>query len=391
MVRILQIGAHLAPNLIGGAEVSAGEIGRQLTRAGLRVLGFSSSVNNERKSPRVLYTGSLHRVTAATRLRGLSKYAYYLLEQVNIWPAVKVYLLIRRAKIDIAIVHSWRGLGEWLPVAVMLSGKPAIFILHDFSFVCLNKGARRRGKNCEKQCVDCKLSSRFRIALAQSRQGICLVAPSEAHAESVRKLSGASLQTLVIHNPNVYLIKSRARVPAEQLKFGYVGRLEEDKGFGTFLSLARKFSGKADFVVAGEGAMTAEAVAAAAAGQIRYLGQVPQSEMSEVYDQLDVLVVPSKWRENFPGVCVQAAMSGLPIIGSVIGGIPEIVTDHKTGRLIAPNDTDGWESAVEEFVSNRELVATYSRNALLDGDRFDPVKNMSKYRDLVLQMAEAAR
>lgn len=386
MTRILQIGAHLAPNLVGGAEVSAREIARQLRGAGFKVIGFSSAVNNERRGAKVLYSSSIHRATALTRQTGYRKYLYYLLEQVNLWPAIKAFLLIKRARIDLVLIHSWRGLGEWLPVAVLMSGKPIIFVLPDFAFVCLNKGARRSDRNCGQQCLDCKLSSKLRIALARHSNAVCFVAPSAGHAQAVEKLAGGALDISVIHNPNKYAVKPRVRVPVADLQFGYVGRLEKDKGFATFLALACKFAGRATFIVAGEGAMADAAEASARSGQIRYLGQVAKSQMCDVYDSLDALLVPSRWRENFPGVCVEAVLSGLPVIGSKIGGIPEIITDHLTGRLLPPDDLDQWESVLEEIIAAPKLVADYSRNALADGARFDPSASLSRYRDLVVQM-----
>jgi len=386
VTKILQIGAYLAPNLVGGAEVSAREIAGQLRSAGCQVIGFSSAVNNERKGAKVVYSSSIHRSTALARLTGYKKYLYYLLEQVNLWPAIKVFLLIKRARIDLVLVHSWRGLGEWLPTAVLMSGRPVIFVLPDFAFVCLNKGARRNDRNCSQQCLDCGLSSRLRIALARRRNAVCFVAPSAAHAEAVKRLAGGALDVTVIHNPNKYTVKSRTRLPVTRLQFGYVGRLEEDKGFSTFLALARKFADRARFVVAGEGAMVAEAEASAASGYIRYLGQVSKSQICDVYDSLDALLVPSKWRENFPGVCVEALLSGLPVIGSAIGGIPEIIKDQVTGRLLPPDDIGKWEQVLEEIVSAPALIEDYSRNALSEGARFDPAASLSRYRDLVRQM-----
>ena len=56
----------------------------------------------------------------------------------------------------------------------------------------------------------------------------------------------------------------------------------------------------------------------------------------------------------YPGVCVQAALAGVPVLGSRIGGIPEIVMDGETGRLLAPDDLDAWRAATEELVAHPE-------------------------------------
>ena len=260
------------------------------------------------------------------------------------------------------------------------------FVLHDFAFVCLNKGARRRHKNCNRQCFSCGLSSKVRLSLTQGRPDVRLVAPSAAHAEAVQALANRALNISVIHNPNVYDVKTRIRQPVGRLQFGYVGRLEEDKGFGTFLALARRFGGRAVFIAAGEGAMAHEAQMHTASNHIRYLGQVTKSEMNGVYDSLDVLLVPSKWRENFPGVCVEAVLAGLPVLGAHMGGIPEVITDGSTGRLLPPDDLESWAVAVEDLIVHPELVTAYSSNAAAEGRRFDPAVSFSKYRKLIEEM-----
>jgi glycosyltransferase involved in cell wall biosynthesis len=71
-----------------------------------------------------------------------------------------------------------------------------------------------------------------------------------------------------------------------------------------------------------------------------FLGPFPPDALDGVFRGLDVLVVPSVWPENSPLVIHEAFMRGVPVIASHIGGIPEIVTDGRSGFLFPPGDVE---------------------------------------------------
>jgi glycosyltransferase involved in cell wall biosynthesis len=63
-------------------------------------------------------------------------------------------------------------------------------------------------------------------------------------------------------------------------------------------------------------------------------GRKPKSEVAAFMRQADCLVLPSLW-ENSPCVIIEAMASGLPVVASRVGGIPELVTE-RTGLLVPP-------------------------------------------------------
>ena len=67
------------------------------------------------------------------------------------------------------------------------------------------------------------------------------------------------------------------------------------------------------------------------AGQVRFLGRTPSTEMARFYQGLDVLVLPSvsrpNWIEQFGRVVVEAMACGVPVIGSDCGEIPNVIGD----------------------------------------------------------------
>jgi glycosyltransferase involved in cell wall biosynthesis len=67
-----------------------------------------------------------------------------------------------------------------------------------------------------------------------------------------------------------------------------------------------------------------------------------------------VFVLPSQ-REASPNVILEAMATGLPVISTRVGGIPELVQDRETGRLIEPKDPQALAAAILELVANQPL------------------------------------
>lgn len=106
-----------------------------------------------------------------------------------------------------------------------------------------------------------------------------------------------------------------------------------------------------------------------------HLGRVDTDErMRAAYSACDVMVVPSRL-DNLPSTATEAQACGTPVVAFAVGGLPDIVDDWLTGRLIDPFDTDQLAQAVAwitlEIRRNRAL-GTAGRNkirAMLNPDK----------------------
>jgi glycosyltransferase involved in cell wall biosynthesis len=100
------------------------------------------------------------------------------------------------------------------------------------------------------------------------------------------------------------------------------------------------------------------------AGQLpnlTYHGYVSDDELAQFRRESTAAVVPSIWMENSPITIYESFAVGLPVIGSDIGGLPELVADGKRGYLFEPQDTGGLVTAIEQ-VKNDDR--TLRENAL---------------------------
>jgi len=90
------------------------------------------------------------------------------------------------------------------------------------------------------------------------------------------------------------------------------------------------------------------------AEHVRFVGGVEHHRLVEYYHNADVVVNPS-FSESFGMTLAEAMACGVPVIGSRIGGMPEIIEEGKTGFLIQAGDVDALASAIGSLLSNDEV------------------------------------
>ena len=87
------------------------------------------------------------------------------------------------------------------------------------------------------------------------------------------------------------------------------------------------------------------------AERIRFLGQLPQSQLAHHMVEASVLVIPSL-SEGLGRVIFEAMACGTPVIGSRVGGIPELITDTVTGFLVPPGDESALANKILWILNN---------------------------------------
>ncbi|MEO5980945.1 MAG: glycosyltransferase [Pedococcus sp.] len=150
----------------------------------------------------------------------------------------------------------------------------------------------------------------------------------------------------------------------------FVGALAQRKGLPDVLEASHRLGGSVPhrLVIAGSGPMRplADDFAARHAG-VTVSGGLQRSEVRELMRQADVLVMPSQregtWCEAAGLVALEAQSCGTPVVAYRNGGIPEMVVDGSTGRLVDERDVAGLESALREVLSFSEADRLEMRGA----------------------------
>jgi teichuronic acid biosynthesis glycosyltransferase TuaC len=110
----------------------------------------------------------------------------------------------------------------------------------------------------------------------------------------------------------------------------------------------------ATLLIAGEGeekaALEAQAKELGVAARVRFLGALPQSQLRDVYNAADALVLASS-REGWANVLLEAMACGTPVVASNIWGTPEVVSEAAAGVLMPSLDTAGVAQGVRQLMA----------------------------------------
>lgn len=136
-----------------------------------------------------------------------------------------------------------------------------------------------------------------------------------------------------------------------------VALLDPKKGVPYLLkALACLRKKREDFIldIVGDGPNRAEyremADSLGLADSVRFHGLKTKVEIAELMRQSNFFVLPSIW-ENLPCVLIEAMASGLPIVATKVGGIPEILTDE-VGELVPPANPEALAAAIEHMLDH---------------------------------------
>ena len=175
---------------------------------------------------------------------------------------------------------------------------------------------------------------------------------------------------------------------------GTVCRLTAQKGlpYGlrAFAQVAPEFP-LAHLVMVGDGPQRAElealTVELGLMDRVHFMGW--QAETAPIFAALDVFLMPSLW-EGFGLVLLEAMAQRVPVVGSRVSAIPEVVADGETGWLVPPRDVPALAAALTRLLAAPEQraqmgAAGYAR--LITA--FSPARMVDQTVALYAQLAQA--
>jgi glycosyltransferase involved in cell wall biosynthesis len=147
-----------------------------------------------------------------------------------------------------------------------------------------------------------------------------------------------------------------------------VGRLIPKKGFGDLIHACAMLVERGKSFrceIFGEGPLKNELhtqiVELRLQNNVVLTGAKPQTELRRQLASANVFVLPSiidpdGGMDNLPTVIMEAMATGLPVVSTNIGGIPEMVIENETGFLVQPGDTSAMANAIETVINDPSLA-----------------------------------
>ena len=279
--------------------------------------------------------------------------------------------LIEKTKPDLVHCHNiYHQLTPSIIGAAKKQGVPVVLTLHDYKLVCPTYNRLRDGKPCS-DCLDGDFLHILRNRCAEGSLGKSGLLYAEA---TVQCFMGSYENVDAFIAPSHFMKESIAhRVPDERIKLlyngvdtnavresesddGYVlflGRLVREKGLEALLKAHANSSLGWRLVVAGTGSLGD--ILQAQYSSSDFVGYLDGDALKKMIDRAAVVVVPSEWYENCPMSVLEAMAYGKPVVGSRMGGIPELVEDGVTGLLFEAGNVNELTSVLDRLMSSTEL------------------------------------
>lgn len=268
--------------------------------------------------------------------------------------------IVGDARPEVALIHNaYHQLGQpALMDTLHALGVPSVHVLHDYKPICGTHDLLRAGQ----PCFDCA-GGRFWQAAAHGCGGgrahgallalemylqrprylrlEIVTAPSRFLADKCREM-GFHREIRLLRNP--VDIKTPIEAPDQGRAVGFAGRLAREKGLDVLLAAAQRLP-HVRFRIAGSGPL-GERVAAEKPANVTLLGQLDAAALEAEMRTWRLAVVPTISFENCSYAVLEACAMGLPVIGTGVGGTPELL--EGCGVLVPPSDADALTRAIGE-------------------------------------------
>lgn len=132
------------------------------------------------------------------------------------------------------------------------------------------------------------------------------------------------------------------------LRLGFVGRLIPMKGIDIIIDALESSEG-IELFVAGGGDFSYINEKLNGRVKLNYFGEIPQSDLSNVYENIDLLLFPTKFEESLGLTPLEAMAHSVPVIGSDSGAVGEYIQHGKNGYLIPVDDSVKLRESIEIF------------------------------------------
>lgn len=363
--------------LRGGSEKYYFELAKLLKSHGHTVAFFSmKNENNIKTGDREYFVDEIDMNTG-------SKF-----EALNVIYSKKNKVLMEKAleefKPDIVHINNFqRQLSASIIDAVKEKNIPLIMTAHDLNSICPASIMLYNGEVCEDcitkgytSCIEkkCIKNSMLKSVLGYIEKKYydlhkmfckvdCIISPSEFNKNQLLKGKLKCNDITVIHN--FVNETEKTDYTLGDCAF-YFGRLSREKGILNLVEAINNIPG-ARLIIAGDGPekenIQAYIKEHKLENRITLLGYLNQNDIRENIRKCRFVTVPSICFENCPYSILETMEIGKPIIGSKIGGIPELVKDDVNGYTYAYDSVDDLTDKLKILFENNEKVNEFSNNS----------------------------
>jgi glycosyltransferase involved in cell wall biosynthesis len=259
---------------------------------------------------------------------------------------------------------------------------PIVLNLHDLKIVCASYAMLSKGRICEA-CIDksyyhCALNRCFKddffsSALVTLEMYLhhkflkiydhvhLFISPSKFLKHKIEQMG---FQGKIVHLPNFINLETyHPDYNSSGKEILYFGRLSKDKGVGTLIAAMKPIKNY-QLKIAGEGPMLEQLKKEAdGCDHIHFLGYLDAKRLQAEIKRSMFTTITSELYENNPLSVIESFALGKPVVGSNIGGIPELVQNNKTGILYKAGDRHDLREKIVALIDDKKKIRYLGQNA----------------------------
>lgn len=294
--------------------------------------------------------------------------------------------------------------------AIQKKGVPAVMTVHDLKIGCPSKLMLAPDGVCER----CQGGKTWNAVQQRCLKGSLPLSAIAALETTLHSFLGSYKK-----NVDLFVLPSRFHMnklidwglPAEKARyvpnavdvselvadftpgerFVFVGRLSEEKGLLTFVKAVASAGVKATIVGTGPQEGELRALVESSGADVEFAGYQTGDALFDIVRNAKALVLPSECYENAPVVLLEAYGVGTPVLGSDLGGIPELIQPGITGFLATAGDVDSFAEQLSAMaaLSTNELEEMGKAGRSFVEDRFSREHYLAGLLDVYAELGVA--
>lgn len=376
-MKILMVNKFLYPN--GGSETYMFKLGAYLKSIGHEVEYFGMEHEGRCVSNSLdLYTEAMdfHNSSALKKLK-LSFKTVYSREARN-----KMKKLLDKFEPDVVHLNNFNfQLTPSIIYAVKGKNIALVETVHDCQIACPNHRMyiEQKNENCDAclggnyfNCVKnkCIHNSAIQSLLASAESYIYhkkstynlvdkYICPSNYMKETIKKGGIEESKLTVLHNFLEKDNKNYTKKDNEKYVL-YFGRLSIEKGIKTLVDVIKELP-HIKFIFVGDGPLEDYCKSI---DNLELAGRKSGDELKRYIANASFSICPSEWYENCPMTIIESLSLATPVIGSNLGGIPELINDNYTGLIFKHDDKEDLKQKISYLWNNDDIISKMSKNAI---------------------------
>lgn len=269
----------------------------------------------------------------------------------DLFAVSRIVKTIKRENIKIIIANLGK---EYWPAAMAakVSGVKLIFVRHQLDKL-KKSTAWLISRHVDKAVA---VSQCVRDSLVNNR------IPSEKVAVIYNGIDLDKFKSTTINKSD---IRMELKIGKDDIVIGHAGKLDRGKGVFDLLQAMEKVNKKyptARLILVGEGPAKNElemlSEKLALKNKVVFAGL--KRDMVQMYSVMDIFVLASTTREAFGMALIEAMAMGIPVIGTKVGGIPEIIENGKNGILIQSGDSMALAEGIIQYIQDKDFAKKIS-------------------------------